>query len=1194
MTRHPERAVPVPGTIGARWAWATTVAGWLIAVSAGWLAATAAAAPPPPAPDPTERITQYVHDVWQTDDGLPANDVQAIVHGHDGFLWLATRGGLVRFDGVRFRVFNMVSTPAFDTDDLCALVAGPDGSLWVGSRGAGLYRYRGGRVTSYPAPDPARSDLRALAVDHAGQLWAGSLGGLLRIAGDQLEAVASPLLRGADVRAFHVDADGTLWIGTRRRGVFSYRGGRFEVLAGVDLSGREVRAVLHDGDALWVGTGDGLLRLAGGRVSAYGRADGLIDERIEALHQDAAGTLWIGTDSGIVRFRDQRFEGFELRADVAADLVHTLLVDREGSLWAGSYGSGLHRFKAGAVTTVSELEGLSHNGVWTVFEKAPGELLVGFGDGGVDRLKDGTATPFAEDAALSAAVNSLYVDRQGVLWAGTQAGLVRHQGDRSRIYTSADGLPDDRVRVVLEDPLQPGTLWLGTWGGVASLSDGVVRGWPELPRENVRALLKDRDGVLWVGTESGLARLAGGEVSVLSTADGLAGNAIRSLYEDAGGSLWIGTRGGGLARRRGGELSAYTTRQGLPHNDAWAIAEDDRGHLWWSSDQGLTRARKADFDAVDQGRLDAVPTRVYGQADGMKVVECNGIGYPSGFKAADGRLYFASMGGVVSVDPRPPPAPASPPVYVESLLAGDQPVDLRGPIALGPGRRNLEIAYTSPHLRDPARAAFRYRLAPYDRDWIDAGTRRRAFYTNLPPGAYRFLAVAGSDDAGWDGRGATLAFTLVPRFWETWWFYVASALLLAAAVHQGYRLRTRGIRARTRRLRREIDRRERLEAALRASEAKFATVYRAGPDAVVLSTLADGTFLDVNDVFLDLTGYRRRDLIGRTSLDVDLWAAPEDRRRIAETLGAGDVARNREATFRRRSGEIFACQISAGLIEIDGHPAVVSVIRDVSERKRAERERERLIGELEAKNHELERFTYTVSHDLKAPLVTIRGFLGLARKGAAAVAGDPSAALRLDRDLDRIDAAAAKMAELLEDLLELSRVGRHSGSIEEVALGDVAGEAAERVAGALTIRGARVRIAPDLPAVQGDRARLVELLQNLLDNAVRYLGDQPSPRIEVGVRHGSGAGEPVLYVRDNGIGIEPRYHEKIFELFQRLDTDTEGTGVGLALVKRIVEVHGGRIWVESEGAGRGSTFCFTLPGQPARAAGVDTPARSSL
>ncbi len=250
------------------------------------------------------------------------------------------------------------------------------------------------------------------------------------------------------------------------------------------------------------------------------------------------------------------------------------------------------------------------------------------------------------------------------------------------------------------------------------------------------------------------------------------------------------------------------------------------------------------------------------------------------------------------------------------------------------------------------------------------------------------------------------------------------------------------------------------------------------------------------------------------------------------------------------------------------------------QRAEAERaaERERLIGQLETKNADLERFAYTVSHDLKAPLVTIKGFLRLMRRDAAA--DDDQ---RVERNIERIDAAADKMRALVEELLQLSRVGHQVNPPEEVPFGDLAREAVELVAGQITERRAEVRIEPDLPVVSGDRARLVEVLQNLIQNAVKYMGEEPHPRVEIGVWRGGlpqHGGERVFYVRDNGIGIEPRHREKVFELFQRLSVEIEGTGVGLALVQRIVELHGGRIWVESDGLGQGSTFCFTLGDQP--------------
>jgi len=262
----------------------------------------------------------------------------------------------------------------------------------------------------------------------------------------------------------------------------------------------------------------------------------------------------------------------------------------------------------------------------------------------------------------------------------------------------------------------------------------------------------------------------------------------------------------------------------------------------------------------------------------------------------------------------------------------------------------------------------------------------------------------------------------------------------------------------------------------------------------------------------------------------------------------------------------LANQVAIG---IDNARLYAAVQHELAERKRAEVERERLIAELEVKNAELERFTYTVSHDLKSPLITIKGFLGFLEQDI--VKGN---AERIKGDIGFITNAADKMHQLLSELLELSRIGRLVNPSQSVAMTALAHEAANLVAGQLTARGVQMDIAPDMPTVVGDRARLLEVFQNLVSNAAKYMGDQPQPHIEVGVRQDDA--HTVFYVRDNGMGIEPQYHDKIFELFEKLDPQSEGTGIGLAIVKRIIEMHGGHIWVESAGAGHGSTFCFTL------------------
>ncbi len=285
---------------------------------------------------------------------------------------------------------------------------------------------------------------------------------------------------------------------------------------------------------------------------------------------------------------------------------------------------------------------------------------------------------------------------------------------------------------------------------------------------------------------------------------------------------------------------------------------------------------------------------------------------------------------------------------------------------------------------------------------------------------------------------------------------------------------------------------------------------------------------------------------------------------IRKIIGIG-----REVVGRRKDGSVFPMELAVSEAWVGERRIFTGIIRDISERRQADQERERLIAELETKAAEMERFTYTVSHDLKSPLITIRGFLGLLEKDMAA--GD---AKRLKEDIGHIQNAVLRMQTLLDELLSLSRIGRLANPPQEIAMGDLAWEAVHQVGGQIVEGGVQVVIAPDLPTVRGDHPRLLEVLQNLIDNAVKFMGDQPEPRVEIGARREGE--ETVFYVRDNGVGIDPRYHEKIFGLFERLSAETAGTGIGLALVKRIIEVHGGRIWVESA-PDQGTTFFFTLP-----------------
>jgi PAS domain S-box-containing protein len=350
--------------------------------------------------------------------------------------------------------------------------------------------------------------------------------------------------------------------------------------------------------------------------------------------------------------------------------------------------------------------------------------------------------------------------------------------------------------------------------------------------------------------------------------------------------------------------------------------------------------------------------------------------------------------------------------------------------------------------------------------------------------------------------------------------------------------------------------------ALRASEEKFQLAFHHTFVPMVISRADDNRILDVNRAFCKGIGYTREETVGQTALNLNLWVNQEEQVRHQQTLAQQGYEEEFKAGFRRKSGEIGMALISAIAIRLGTDLCLLHTVYDITKI-------DELLKQLTAKNEELQSFTYTVSHDLRAPLITISGFIGYleedARKGNLE---------RVLRDADRIKDAVSKMERLLSELLELSRIGRLMNPPQNVPFGEIVNDALQAVHSRLETKRIEMIVRPELPVVYGDRVRLVEVVQNLVDNAAKFMGEQEKPSIEIGVENAGGV--PVFFVRDNGIGIESAYHERIFGLFNKLDARAEGTGIGLALVKRIVEVHGGKIWIESQGHGLGATFFFTL------------------
>lgn len=752
--------------------------------------------------DPAKAVTQYVSRAWRTEDGLPQVSVLAIVQTRDGYLWFGTQEGLVRFDGVRFRVFDRTNTPALRHNYVAALYEDSQGTLWIGTYGGGLTRLKDGHFTSYMAEHGLGSNVVwSMTGGPDGSLWLATGGGLVHLTHDRFEHYTTrDGLPANTVLALGPGPEGSLWIGTTA-GLSRFKEGRFTNYSARQGLPHDVVTSLHDDGQgrLWVGTrGGGLARLEDGRWSSYTTRDGLTNDFVTALRADRDGNLWVGTDGGLDRLAEGRLSRYGTAEGLSGNGVRSLYEDLEGNLWVGTFGGGLNRLSDGPFTTYATSEGLSWDSTTAVYEDRQGSLWVGTARGGLNRFERERFSAFTtRDGLPSDSVTSLFEDREGTLWIGTRAGLSLRAGGRIRRLSSVPGLDRRMVRALFQD--RAGALWIGTDdAGLIRLegtSVSVHDTGTGLTGNTVFAILEDRHGSLWVGTDAGLNRFKEGALTTYTTKQGLASDIVLSLHEDDDG-LWIGTGGGGLSRFEGGAFATYDTTDGLYDDTVFSVLEDRAGFLWMSCNKGVFRVRKSDLQDHAAGRVPRLTSISYGRADGMKSSECNGRVQPAAWRTHDGRLWFSTTKGLVTVNPaalRPHTIP--PPVVIEELIVDRQPMSDES-ASLPPGSAHFEFHYTALNFMAPEKVIFKYKLDGVDDDWVEAGHRRVAYYTRIPPGSRRFTVVASNSDGVWSETGAVLPFTIRPYFHQTVWFYAATTLAVLLALGTAHRFRMSLLEAR--------------------------------------------------------------------------------------------------------------------------------------------------------------------------------------------------------------------------------------------------------------------------------------------------------------------------------------------------------------------------------------------------------------
>jgi signal transduction histidine kinase/ligand-binding sensor domain-containing protein len=710
---------------------------------------------------------EYLIKNWSTVDGLPDTTVRAITQDRDGYLWVGTAGGIARFDGIRFRSFTTGNTPALVSDNIFDLAEDRTGRLWFATT-HGLAVRENGEFRWYDEPDgPGRKTAYGIGTDGSGHLWVQTPKGFLRHDGNRFQAISAD----PSATQFVIDPSGELWAGGPE-GVERWNGTTFDPVPEtalvdsmtVDRTGRiwmlrfpnelsvleagKVRSLpspgpgwfqaltaLPSGD-VWVGArvGNESVRYRGDAIHRVDATDGLHGTRPISFFEDRGGNLWIGANrGGLFRLREPRLKLYKTGTDLPPGAVLSVAADPGGTIHIGTMGAGLLAFDGSRFQPLSvgdprsplflatSVVGARGGGVWTGTQ---------FGS-----LRHWTGHGLAEPVGRPGGTRALLSDRSGRLWRGTfSSGLDCHEPGRIRTYRTTNGLSSD----------------------------------------SITALAEDRDGSLWVGTEKGLSHLVDPKFQTYGTTNGLGHDWVRSLCVDSTGMLWVGTAGGGLSARKDGRFVTLGVSHGLPNGRVDLILDDGQNNLWIGTPSGLTRLSLVDLQQFVLGKIRVVHGTTFGAEDGLPVPQFGTGFHPAALADAHGNLWFCSDSGVVVIDPRRlrDPAPA-PKVHIEEVWVDGSRLAVTGVrqgVVLPAGTERLEIVYTGLEFSAPDRVRFRYRLEPYDQEWVDAQDQRSARYSKLKPGAYRFRVDAANNDGTWSAPVDGLRVTVEPEFWQTPWF----------------------------------------------------------------------------------------------------------------------------------------------------------------------------------------------------------------------------------------------------------------------------------------------------------------------------------------------------------------------------------------------------------------------------------------
>lgn len=740
--------------------------------------------------DPGKAVTQYIINSWNDETGLPQNTVRTLLQTGDGYLWIGTEEGLARFDGVKFKIFDAVKTPEIKNNYIFTLFEDSRRRLWIGTVGGGLLMVKNGQFKCFTEKEGLTHNfIHCIVEDHKKNLWIGTDGGgVYRFDGSGFTAFNTQHgVPHNNVRSAYIDRSGRLWIGTSKGLAYLGNDKFVQYDENETLSDSIINAICQDSnDNLWIGADTGFYLKGKGKTKFIRpkSGSGLETKKISAIIEDRHKNIWLGTAGvGLIRYSSGTFSLLTKADGLSDNEILCINEDREGGLWLGTAYGGINQLRDGKVTTITVKEGITDNIIFPIYEDSKGYLWIG-SNNGLNRYRNGQFTHFTRKNRLTNnVIDSLYEDRRGFIWVGTDDGINRLSNSPSRVSKLGEYGRGQYILSLGGD--NEGNIWAGTLQGIIKIKKD-RKSIQELSEENglvsnvINCIYKDRSGNLWLSTyRGGLTKYRDGKFTVFTETHGLASNSIYCIYEDEQGVLWIGSNNG-LTRLKDGKFKAYKKKDGLFHNNVFQILEDKQGNLWMSCNKGIFRVRKKELNDFAEGKINGIECVVFGREDGMRTSECNGGFQGAGCKTGDGKLWFPTTKGLVMIDPENIKInEVVPPVFIEEVLLDGVSADLAGDVNVRPGVKRVEVHYTALSFLNPQKVKFKYKLAGFDEEWVDAGTQRAAWYTNLDGGTYSFQVIACNDDGVWNLEGVSIGLKVIPPFWKTWWFTIIALVAFA-------------------------------------------------------------------------------------------------------------------------------------------------------------------------------------------------------------------------------------------------------------------------------------------------------------------------------------------------------------------------------------------------------------------------------